>query len=611
MKRLWVLRFFLLGFVLIGVGRAWAQDEGLIFEVARVDTTDFPVIRLNLFTADSRSVPLSDLSRLSMRENGVPVEFTLNTVPVGADLVFVVDTNELILGEDDAGVSRWQKVKASIGRFATRFMNPNGLDKVSIVVPDGDGEGGMFLVQDETDPTAVVAAVEAYVPVPLETVPVADMMQLAMAHLVAREGNGRFHALLLFSDASQLHTQLEYETITAQAQAARIAVFPAILGAQASSQAVENARRLATATRGFHVFMPQPEEADAIYLVWQRQANQPQIQYRTLRAHGGQYTVTLNLGQVRAMTEFEVTILPPELLLEVEEVLYRRGAMPDAPVDALEPKSVDVPLLVSWPDGRPRRLTDVVFSVNGRLQPPPLSFEPDETGRILLPWNMTALGEGSYELRVEVVDELGLVANSDPVTVRLLEERPLPPTPTPIPTSAPTVTIPSELPLTESQILWLLGSVALASIFLLVVRWQRRRDVAHITEWVETAIADVPPHPEEGVAPLGAQLGLVGWLERVDDASAHSFLRLPGADVTIGRDAGVADLVFADRTVSPLHARIRWDNGRYWLYDEGSSNGTYLNFVRLGLAPQALNDLDHIGIGRLAFRFHLRPDEEE
>ncbi len=74
------------------------------------------------------------------------------------------------------------------------------------------------------------------------------------------------------------------------------------------------------------------------------------------------------------------------------------------------------------------------------------------------------------------------------------------------------------------------------------------------------------------------------------------------ARTTIGRDA-TCDLVFRDAHVSRRHATIDLIEGTHFLRDEGSSNGTYLNGLRLGSANAfALRARDVIEIG--AARIH-------
>lgn len=71
---------------------------------------------------------------------------------------------------------------------------------------------------------------------------------------------------------------------------------------------------------------------------------------------------------------------------------------------------------------------------------------------------------------------------------------------------------------------------------------------------------------------------------------------------TIGRDAG-NDIVLDDTHVSRRHAMIcRLQDGDYYLIDEGSSNGSYLNTARINL-PTRLNDGDQISIGSMQLRF--------
>jgi pSer/pThr/pTyr-binding forkhead associated (FHA) protein len=65
-----------------------------------------------------------------------------------------------------------------------------------------------------------------------------------------------------------------------------------------------------------------------------------------------------------------------------------------------------------------------------------------------------------------------------------------------------------------------------------------------------------------------------------------------GVETTIGREG--ADLVLTGEGVAPLHARIVRAEEGYWLYDEGSSAGTYVNGQRLGLEGRLLQRGDEL-----------------
>jgi pSer/pThr/pTyr-binding forkhead associated (FHA) protein len=56
-----------------------------------------------------------------------------------------------------------------------------------------------------------------------------------------------------------------------------------------------------------------------------------------------------------------------------------------------------------------------------------------------------------------------------------------------------------------------------------------------------------------------------------------------------------------DGYASAAHARIYWDQGRWWLEDLMSSNGTCVN-DQLITTPRALEPHDVIKVGRTLFR---------
>ncbi|MBI2844494.1 MAG: FHA domain-containing protein [Armatimonadetes bacterium] len=76
-------------------------------------------------------------------------------------------------------------------------------------------------------------------------------------------------------------------------------------------------------------------------------------------------------------------------------------------------------------------------------------------------------------------------------------------------------------------------------------------------------------------------------------------------DVTvIGRDSGNAIPLDQDATTSRKHARINKDNGAFVITDEGSSNGTFVNGLRVE-ANRELRPGDEVQIGSTKFRFEL------
>jgi hypothetical protein len=78
-------------------------------------------------------------------------------------------------------------------------------------------------------------------------------------------------------------------------------------------------------------------------------------------------------------------------------------------------------------------------------------------------------------------------------------------------------------------------------------------------------------------------------------------LLLPVVDrrLTLGRSAR-CDCVFGDRTVSRLHASLRHIEGAWWLRDEGSVNGTWVNGRRVAGTIEVRAG-DEVLLGRTRF----------
>jgi hypothetical protein len=75
----------------------------------------------------------------------------------------------------------------------------------------------------------------------------------------------------------------------------------------------------------------------------------------------------------------------------------------------------------------------------------------------------------------------------------------------------------------------------------------------------------------------------------------------------VGRDPG-CEIVVTDGSVSRRHARLEKRAGAWWVVDQGSANGTYVNSLKV--AEQALKNHQELRFGALAFRVDVREDPE-
>ena len=91
------------------------------------------------------------------------------------------------------------------------------------------------------------------------------------------------------------------------------------------------------------------------------------------------------------------------------------------------------------------------------------------------------------------------------------------------------------------------------------------------------------------------------WIiETARDAELpFTFRLLPGKVKTIGRAVG-ADFIVDAGMVSRVHCRLTASSAAVEVIDLDSTNGTYVNGVRVERA--SLKDGDELGIGRVTFR---------
>lgn len=82
--------------------------------------------------------------------------------------------------------------------------------------------------------------------------------------------------------------------------------------------------------------------------------------------------------------------------------------------------------------------------------------------------------------------------------------------------------------------------------------------------------------------------------------------RLPLVPITTLGRALTNTIVLADSFASAEHARLTRQDGRWWLEDLDSRNGTFLNEVRLQTGrPVAVVEGDMVGVGSVRLRVQL------
>ncbi len=114
------------------------------------------------------------------------------------------------------------------------------------------------------------------------------------------------------------------------------------------------------------------------------------------------------------------------------------------------------------------------------------------------------------------------------------------------------------------------------------------------------APAGFPPIPTPAAgATTAVATGAATTLVGIDPQVAGVRVIVPPTGVRIGREAG-NDLIVPDPTVSRRHARIVPEGGTLVVYDEGSTNGTFVNEQRVSRQPLKAGDI--LRFGNVRFR---------
>ncbi len=608
-----------------GVGRpAEAQSNApASLELLTVDASAFPTVRLRLIARDELGNAWADLSTLQLTEDGREVpDFNLQTIPSGVDLTFVIDANDTIDGIDLVGdIPRLAKVRTSMADYANAYMSRTGQDRISVIVPAGDG--ARFLVEEATTPADVVAAIGDYNPTDLPpAAPIQAMLTLALEQARQRAIEARYQAIVLYSDAAGLGEQLSYPDLLALADASRVVVFGAILGSFADPSELTNMNGLTLPTGGYTRHMPTAADSDPLWRTIKSNAEQRELRFRSRLATSGEHSLRLTVGQASVETLLTVQIAPPGLEWVAPTAVVERQGEAAAPVEAYTPATTAVAVQVLWPDGQPRTLASATLLVNDLPQPAQGAPFLDATGQLTLEWDISRLGDGEYQLAVEVVDELGLSGRTPPRLQTISLATPVPPvTPTPGAVAPPVsgdadgaaYPLPTWVATLEEMRtrlnpttlrLGLSGLIGVLALILGWKLWRRRRAAASQA----VALKEEAPHPVSArPAAPGETRPAVYFVGLEHTPEYPSPIPLTGDALVIGSQVERVDVAFQHPTVARLHARLVYSHDLFLLYDEGSLNGTLVNGQRLGLAPHILRDGDEIHFGRVRVRFVHAP----
>ncbi len=572
-----------------------------------LQTASYPTISAGLDVFDSSGNVISGLQAdaLTLLEDDQPRPLkTLEETRLGVVFALALDPGPFFAYRDANAVSRYDKVVQVIKDWLATHTDTLG-DDLSLVPTYGT-----LSAHVETT-AAFTEALAAYQPDLPTITPSLNTLARALDTVSEKTPQpGMKRAVLFVSSPTSVDDLPTLQNLTehAVAQQVRVDVWIVASADFFSAPGATALKDLAIQTGGQYATfsgvepLPSPED----YLAPLRPTYR--LTYVSGLLTSGEHTLvaqaSLEGGTIssQALT-FTLDIQPPNpILVAPPEQIVRQA--PDARttvVTAFVPDQQPIDIIVEFPDGRTRPLVRTTLFVDGQ-KVAENTAEPFDT----FTWDLSGYAtSGQHSLSVEAVDSLGLSKTSLSVPVLV------------------TIVKPQYglLPFLSRNSLWvaliaILFTGAVLGVILAGGRIRRRMRPAErkaALDPVTQPVAAVKSGHNLRVPWKRPSKPAEAYLVRLkDDGQPMTAPPIPIStpEITFGSDPLQVTRILDDPSVSPLHARLREQNGEYILSDEKSVAGTWVNYVAL-TAPQRLQHGDVLQIGKLSYRFMLRKPPEQ
>jgi hypothetical protein len=585
---------------------ARAQAVASTLKIIKIDSSAFPEIKVQILVLGAGGLEAAAPTResLALSENNQPVEYEIVEQETGAEIGFVMDAGLGLINSGASGQTRLEEMKEAITGLTQDPLLLTGKDVFYVVAQEPNAS--QVLINPETPATQIPNILGQYTPqatydpaYPLGGV----SMLLDSFSKENASGVGRAQAIVVFSGSLSVDQKYPLSSVINKAKLAGVPVHTVQVRRPMGQQ--ETLEQLAEGTGGRFFFYTAEGPASLAILKTLLSGIRTQyiLTYRSPNSESGTRVVaaSLQFGQAEppALSQYDVNVEPPVVVIRSpgdEQTIHPEKYIPTEDPKATPVTGIVVTASVSWPDGHPRKIKQATLLING--EPQAVLSEPPDS--LTFVWNPSGdSAEGPVTLQIQVEDELGIAGLSDQVVVRV--------------EAGSSNLFPFEFSL--NNILAILAFLLAAAAVVLVVVF--RKQVAGTAQQAVGAASEFMQEVGEtlrfkGRASSAHKASLVD-LDGNTGAGRSSF-ELFGT-TSIGRSAKNADLVFQaaqpDSPISRLHCTILEEDGAWFLRDDQSANGTYLNGVRLvPMDRNPLKDGDEIQLAnperhgaRLQFRF--------
>jgi hypothetical protein len=577
--------------VMIG-GRAHAQATTTI-ELTPPSASAFPEVTFfaSVLGPDGRPILALPPTSFGVLEDGEQVaEASITEELVGTRSLFIVNTVDPLTRRDQRGVTRFDLVRQALTDAWAAWPDSGPPDDLSLFTADAT------LVSHQSRSAALTTALDAWPETFVGTdAGYASLLTGLTQALDPVARSGMQTSVVFLTPVLDQPNQQPLEDAVALARTSGATIHAVLIGTpqQAGTAEALRLRQAAETTGGtFRVFDP-TEGLEALTPLLAEARTRYSARYVSPANRSGPHSVQLSLetpdlAVTSEPASYSLDVAPPQVtFVRPPTQIVRKTEDPNRPLSDIPPTSVDLPLLITFPDRHTRPIVGLQFLVDGqavesRTEPPFDSVR----------WDLTSVVESTaHRLQVEVTDSQGLVARTEilPVDVEVIPG-------------------PRGLEALRPGLAPLLAGIAIVGLGIaLAAGWVRLGEIENEAGWRDTGAGGVAlrSRPRLGaLAPEGKPEAFLVPLHA--DGSPGEPIPLQGGDLTIGTDAALCGLLLDDPSASGLHARLtRRAAGSFLLRDQSSVSGTWVNESPVGDAGVELNHGDRIYFGRAAFRFRL------
>ncbi|MFN8440464.1 MAG: FHA domain-containing protein [Caldilineaceae bacterium] len=580
---------------------------------------------------------------------------------VGIQTAFVLDASGNILKpgmtENDNKTKRlrYQEYQAAVAALVDQGFLVSPIDWLAAFTI-GASANQFQIIADWTadDHNLVVNKVTEYKPEVQsnQTTPLFDLIEFTLDHFQDSPApTNLMRSIIVFSDGFDADSALDGKDIIGRAQRMRVRIYTVMVGPELDAgnstdvreRRKQNLEAIALKTGGSYIFLDSLDRLNPLWSTLKQQRQQLLVTYPLGKAQPRELRIEAQLPDrnplVRRVDYPTIGLKPPQVQVvqpQPDTPFVRTAAAHDSPLSGMEPISLPITIELKWPDGHPRPLQRVEYTI------------ADDTKLITrTPFSKFAfpianLPAGNYTLRVRVVDTFDIVGESLPVGIPIqLNIPPAPPTPTPLPTdtatapptftpqptltAVPTATAIVVPPAAEpalSPLRWLVigGCLLFLAGFLI---WRRRRaseddfstssdyqlspPLRATDDW-SLSPAYRGPGDDATEVPVAPPFNPVpGAYLEASDPKPHLPNRIllhVDSIVRIGRRPDLSDVVLNDSRISRKHATITHKEDGFHIQDDGSKGGTWVNRRKLGAGDDRLLKVgDLVNFYDIEYRF--------